>query len=108
MAARVVLAMSGGGDSSVAAYLLRRQGYEGIGLFMRPAARGGGGDAPAAHKRGCCSPLAAGDARRVADRLDIPFYALDFEREFDRIMDYFVDEYTKGRTPNPGVVCNNW
>jgi len=50
----------------------------------------------------------AGDARRVADRLDIPFYALDFEGDFTRIMDYFVDEYTKGRTPNPCVVCNTW
>jgi tRNA-specific 2-thiouridylase len=48
------------------------------------------------------------DARRVADRLDIPFYALNFEREFGRIMDYFVDEYLQGRTPNPCVVCNNW
>jgi tRNA-specific 2-thiouridylase len=52
--------------------------------------------------------LDAGDARRVADRLDIPFYALDFEREFDRIIDYFADEYLAGRTPNPCVVCNTW
>ena len=50
----------------------------------------------------------AGDARRVADRLDIPFYALDFEQDFERIIDYFADEYLAGRTPNPCVVCNTW
>jgi tRNA-specific 2-thiouridylase len=60
------------------------------------------------HKQGCCSASDAADARRVADRLDIPFYALNFEAEFDRIIDYFVDEYTAGRTPNPCVKCNNW
>jgi tRNA-specific 2-thiouridylase len=107
MAARVVLAMSGGVDSSVAAYLLRRQGYEVIGLFMRTGVHGHDDDR-ADHKKGCCSAIDAGDARRVADRLDIPFYALDFEREFNRIIDYFADEYLAGRTPNPCVVCNNW
>ena len=106
MPARVVLAMSGGVDSSVSAYLLRKQGYEVIGLFMRTGAHGT--DEGPAHKKGCCSDLDAGDARRVADRLDMPFYALDFEREFDRIIDYFADEYLAGRTPNPCVVCNNW
>jgi tRNA-specific 2-thiouridylase len=107
MAARVVLAMSGGVDSSVAAYLLKQQGYEVIGLFMRTGDHGHSDEA-AAHKQGCCSALDAGDARRVADRLDIPFYALDFESEFNRIIDYFADEYLAGRTPNPCVVCNNW
>ncbi|HEY7308708.1 MAG TPA: tRNA 2-thiouridine(34) synthase MnmA [Gemmataceae bacterium] len=106
MAARVVLAMSGGVDSSVAAYLLRRQGYEVIGLFMRTGVHGDDGRAD--RKKGCCSAVDAGDARRVADRLDIPFYALDFENEFNRIIDYFADEYLAGRTPNPCVVCNNW
>src|SRR6202166_4653979 len=119
MAKRVVLAMSGGVDSSVAAYLLREQGYDVVGLFMRTGAHtptqpspdaggrlGGGGRAD--HKKGCCSAVDAGDARRVADRLDIPFYALDFERAFDRIIDYFADEYLAGRTPNPCVVCNSW
>src|SRR2546430_12158009 len=107
MPGRVVLARSGGVNSSVAAYLLRRQGSEVIGLFMR---RGfdAPDDGPPAHKKGCCSALDAGDARRVADRLDIPFYALDFETDFGRIMDYFVAEYTHGRTPNPCVVCNTW
>ncbi len=107
MAARVVLAMSGGVDSSVAAYLLCRQGYEVIGLFMRTGVHGHD-DSRADRKKGCCSAVDAGDARRVADRLDIPFYALDFENEFNRIIDYFADEYLSGRTPNPCVVCNSW
>ncbi|MFN4258119.1 MAG: tRNA 2-thiouridine(34) synthase MnmA [Gemmataceae bacterium] len=107
MPARVVLAMSGGVDSSVAAYLLKKQGYDVIGLFMRTGVRGAE-DGRADHKKGCCSALDAGDARRVADRLDIPFYALDFEDDFGRIIDYFADEYLVGRTPNPCVMCNNW
>src|SRR5439155_22718680 len=108
MPGRVVLAMSGGVDSSVAAVLLKRQGYDVVGLFMRTGAHGPEHDDTPAHKTGCCSALDAGDARRVADRLDIPFYALDFEADFDRIIDYFADEYLAGRTPNPCVVCNNW
>jgi tRNA-uridine 2-sulfurtransferase len=60
------------------------------------------------HKQGCCTAGDALDARRVADRLDIPFYALNLQEEFGRIIDYFVDEYTAGRTPNPCVMCNNW
>ncbi|MBM3994596.1 MAG: tRNA 2-thiouridine(34) synthase MnmA [Planctomycetes bacterium] len=116
MPARVVLAMSGGVDSSVAAYLLKEQGYDVVGLFMRTGVHHREeSDTPQFavaptrdHKKGCCSAIDAGDARRVADRLDIPFYALDFEDDFGRIMDYFVDEYTHGRTPNPCVVCNTW
>jgi tRNA-uridine 2-sulfurtransferase len=105
MAQRVVLAMSGGVDSSVAACLLKAQGYEVIGLFMRT-----GSYALDAERRAktCCSVADAADAQRVADRLDIPFYALDFEREFGRIKDYFVNEYVAGRTPNPCVMCNIW
>ena len=121
---RVVLAMSGGVDSSVAAHLLIEQGYEVIGVFMRhgeqsPVVGCAVGDstqdaqtlpllARADHKQGCCSASDAEDARRVADRLDIPFYALNMQREFSRIIDYFADEYTSGRTPNPCVMCNNW
>ncbi len=104
---RVVLAMSGGVDSSVSAWLLKKQGYDVVGLFMRTGVHAHDDDTPA-HKKGCCSAVDAGDARRVADRLDIPFYALDFESDFERIKDYFADEYARGRTPNPCVVCNNW
>src|SRR5262245_6007069 len=107
MPGRVVLAMSGGVDSSVAAVLLKRQGYDVVGMFMRTGVHDDGSDTPA-HKKGCCSAVDAGDARRVADRLDIPFYALDFEADFDRVIDYFADEYLSGRTPNPCVVCNTW
>lgn len=60
------------------------------------------------HKQGCCTAADAEDARRVADRLAIPFYAINLDREFGRIIDYFVDEYAAGRTPNPCVQCNNW
>ncbi len=104
MAPRVVLAMSGGVDSSVAAYLLRKQGFEIIGLFMRTGAQDNGESSRA--RKGCCSAVDAGDARRVADQLDIPFYALDFQPDFAQIIDYFADEYLAGRTPNPCVVCN--
>jgi tRNA-specific 2-thiouridylase len=75
---------------------------------MRTGVQGAETAATPAHKKGCCSALDAGDARRVADRLDLPFYALDFEQDFNRIIDYFADEYQAGRTPNPCVVCNNW
>ncbi len=120
--ARVVLAMSGGVDSSVAAHLLCAAGHEVIGVFMRhgePPVETCGTQASAGsalpvvsgrldHKQGCCSASDAEDARRVADRLDMPFYAIDFQREFSRIVDYFIDEYLAARTPNPCVQCNNW
>ncbi len=118
--ARVVLAMSGGVDSSVAAHLLCEAGHEVVGVFMRhgqqsPVACESEGQASQLpiinrldHKQGCCTAADAEDARRVADRLSIPFYALNLNEEFTRIIDYFVDEYTAGRTPNPCVQCNNW
>src|SRR5690349_11942427 len=105
MAKRVVLAMSGGVDSSVAASLLKAQGYEVIGLFMR---NGTYAEDTERRAKTCCSATDAVDAQNVADRLDIPFYALDFERDFARIMDQFADEYAVGRTPNPCVLCNIW
>lgn len=106
--ARIVVAMSGGVDSSVAAMLLKRAGHEVIGLFMRTGVQHEADACTPTHKQGCCSALDAQDARRVADRLDIPFYAFDYADEFDRIIDYFAAEYASGRTPNPCVVCNTW
>lgn len=118
MAERVVLAMSGGVDSSAAAVLLHQQGYDVVGLFMRSGESESACALPStgllpvvsgpAHRQGCCSSEDAADARRVADRLGIPFHSLNFQEEFRRIKDYFADEYLAGRTPNPCVQCNNW
>jgi tRNA-uridine 2-sulfurtransferase len=108
---KVVLAMSGGVDSSVAAALLLREGFEVIGVFMRLGSPDGVEAAEPehrGHKQGCCSVLDAADARRVADALHIPFYVLNFQDEFSKVIDYFVDEYNRGRTPNPCVRCNDW
>ena len=105
---RVVVAMSGGVDSSVTAALLVDQGYDCIGLFMRTGVSETAESCDTSGHQGCCSALDAGDARRVADQLGIPFYALNFEEQFEQIIDYFCDEYLAGRTPNPCVMCNNW
>jgi tRNA-specific 2-thiouridylase len=109
---KVVLAMSGGVDSSVAAALLLRQGYDVLGCFMRNGAAQQEDEACSTdrrkHKQGCCSVNDAADARRVADQLGIPLYVLNFEKDFKRIIDYFVSEYDAGRTPNPCVRCNDW
>ena len=104
MAPRVLVAMSGGVDSSVAAYLLREQGYDVIGAFLRL----GEGGVAAEKSRACCTVEDAIDARRVADRLGIPFYSFNYADAFKRVIDYFVDEYQKGRTPNPCARCNQW
>jgi tRNA-specific 2-thiouridylase len=112
---KVVVAMSGGVDSSVAAALLLREGYDVMGCFMRL----GSPDGVEAHvetcdtssgknKQGCCSVLDADDARRVAGMLGIPFYVLNFQEDFSKVIDYFVAEYNRGRTPNPCVRCNDW
>lgn len=113
---KVVVAMSGGVDSSVAACLLREQGYEVTGLFMRtgtaepppcPAPSESTSGPPTAERyRGCCNAADASDARTVAGRLGIPFFALNFKDQFDQIIEYFADEYVHGRTPNPCVMCN--
>jgi tRNA-specific 2-thiouridylase len=115
---KVVVAMSGGVDSSVAAALLMRQGYEVVGVFLRLGSPDGvendADDAAACStnsgksKQGCCSVLDAADARRVAGILGVPFYVLNFQEDFGRIIDYFVSEYNRGRTPNPCVRCNDW
>jgi tRNA-specific 2-thiouridylase len=113
---KVVIAMSGGVDSSVAAALLMRQGYEVMGAFMRLGSPSGVESvetescdpAIGKGKQGCCSVLDAVDARRVAGMLDIPFYVLNFQEDFGRVIDYFVAEYNRGRTPNPCVRCNDW
>ena len=107
--------MSGGVDSSVAAALLLRQGYDVLGCFMRLGTPDGVEEAEtcsptpgASHKQGCCSVSDAADARRVAGLLGIPLYVLNFQDEFGRVIDYFVSEYNRGRTPNPCVRCNDW
>ena len=123
--------MSGGVDSSAAAALLKEEGYEVVGCFMRLGSedpeeiadgydnlhgshKGKDCSLPVAqptarkHKQGCCSVNDAADARLVAAVLDIPFYVVNFRKDFGRIMDYFVAEYNAGRTPNPCVRCNDW
>jgi len=103
---RVVVAMSGGVDSSVAAALLLEQGYEVVGVTMRlwtdedP-------EAPRHHRR-CCSVEDTDDARAACDQLGVPHYVLNFEREFAAgVVDTFVREYARGRTPNPCLACND-
>ena len=116
---KILLAMSGGVDSSVAAALLRDAGHEVVGVFMRLGSPGESldelipGDAcdvgkVRIGKQGCCSVGDAEDARLVAAKLDIPFYVVNFKKEFGRIIDHFVAEYDAGRTPNPCVRCNDW
>jgi len=107
MKKKVAVGMSGGVDSSVAAYLLKEQGFDVIGVTMQiwqdeePLAM--------AENGGCCGLSAVDDARRVADRLDIPYYVLNFKREFkDKVIDYFIDEYIHARTPNPCIACNRY
>lgn len=105
MSARVLVAMSGGVDSSVAAAILREQGYDVVGVAMRLAPEAG---THAARTRStCCSYEDFEDARRVAERMDFPFYVIDLRAEFGaRVVDNFVAEYLAGRTPNPCVMCN--
>lgn len=120
---KVLVAMSGGVDSSVAAALLLREGYEVVGCFMRLGSPGETLDelmeddaaTPSCDPRkikighqGCCSINDAADARLVAAKLGIPFYVCNFKKDFGRIIDYFVGEYNAGRTPNPCVRCNDW
>jgi tRNA-specific 2-thiouridylase len=105
MSARVLVAMSGGVDSSVAAALLSEQGYDVVGIAMRLAPEPAG--AAALRRSTCCSHEDFEDARRVAERLDFPFYVIDLRADFARrVIGNFVAEYAAGRTPNPCVRCN--
>lgn len=107
MKKKVVVGMSGGVDSSVAAWLLKEQGYDVLGVTMQiwqdedEAAKEENG--------GCCGLSAVEDARRVAQVLDIPYYVMNFKNEFkEKVMNYFVKEYMAGRTPNPCIACNRY
>ena len=103
---KVVVGMSGGVDSSVAAWLLKEQGYTVIGVTMQIWQDE---DACKQSENGGCALSAVDDARRVAERLEIPYYVMNFKREFkENVMDYFVAEYQKGRTPNPCIACNRY
>lgn len=102
MTGRIVVAMSGGVDSSVAAAMAHEQGADVVGIAMRLYA------SPEGDTRSCCSPDDLYDARRVAETLGFPFYVANYQREFqERVIDYFVTEYRRGRTPSPCVACND-
>ena len=104
---RVVVGMSGGVDSSVAAWLLKEQGYEVIGVTMQIWQEQE--ETQQQENGGCCGLSAVEDARRVAAMLDIPYYVMNFKAEFKRhVMDYFVAEYLRGHTPNPCIACNRY
>ncbi len=104
---RVVIGMSGGVDSSVAAALLKEKGYEVIGLTMQ---LWNGEETDGSISEGtCCSHSAAEDAKFVCDRLGIDHYVMDFRKDFkEYVIDYFVNEYKSGRTPNPCIACNKF
>ena len=107
MAKRVVVGMSGGVDSSVAALLLLEQGYEVIGVTMQIWQKET--EEALEENGGCCGLSAVEDARRVAAQLGIPYYVMNFRREFETsVMDYFAREYCQGRTPNPCIACNRY
>ena len=97
---RVVIGMSGGVDSSVAALLLKQQGYEVIGIFMK----NWDDTDDSGH---CTATEDFEDVRSVCDQIGIPYYSVNFEKQYwDKVFTYFLDEYKKGRTPNPDVMCN--
>lgn len=107
MKRKAVVGMSGGVDSSVAAYLLKEQGYEVIGVTMQIWQEGPmQGDS---QENGCCGISAVDDARRVAAQIGIPHYVMNFRSEFkEHVIDYFIKEYQNGRTPNPCIACNRY
>ncbi|HKJ27087.1 MAG TPA: tRNA 2-thiouridine(34) synthase MnmA, partial [Anaerolineales bacterium] len=100
--AKVAVAMSGGVDSSVTAALLAQAGYDVFGMMLRLWSEPG-----QEHANRCCTPDAMALAKRIANQLSIPFYAIDAKDVFhDKVVQYFLDGYTKGVTPNPCLVCN--
>lgn len=104
---KVVVGMSGGVDSSVAAYLLKEQGYDVVGVTMQIWQDED--QTVQEENGGCCGLSAVDDARRVAWKLGIPYYVMNFKQEFkDHVIDYFIEEYVHGRTPNPCIACNRF
>ena len=104
---KVVVGMSGGVDSSVAAWLLKEQGYDVIGVTMQIWQEEEKDDQE--ENGGCCGLSAVEDARRVAASLEIPYYVMNFRQDFkERVIDYFIGEYQQGRTPNPCIACNRY
>jgi tRNA-uridine 2-sulfurtransferase len=100
---KVVVAMSGGVDSSVAAALLKEQGYEVIGMMLRLWSEPGKEDS-----NRCCTPDSMAQARRVAAKLDIPFYVVDAKDVFhNTVVQYFLDGYARGETPNPSATAKS-
>ena len=106
MGKKALIAMSGGVDSSVAAYLMKKEGYECIGATMHLYDNE---DAGISREKTCCSLSDVEDARSVANRLDMPFYVFNFKDDFrNKVIDRFVSEYSAGRTPNPCIDCNRF
>lgn len=107
MKEKVVVGMSGGVDSSVAAYLLKKEGYDVIGVTMQIWQDED--EITQQEHGGCCGLSAVDDARAVAQQLEIPYYVMNFKNEFkDKVVDYFIKEYLEGRTPNPCIACNRY